>query len=86
MPWGEHQETEVALGADGLDVGIPASSAVDEQAGEPVVRLVLVQRNPDRLAHLRCAPIGADQQPAVGFAPLAADLVDHARSVSCPNL
>ena len=59
----EGQEGEVALGADGLHVGVPAVRALDQHAAEHVVRLVGVQGYAHGFAHHGIAAVGADQQP-----------------------
>ena len=48
----EGEEAEIAFGADGLAFGIDAGHVLDEEAGEPVMGLVLVQRNGGGGAHV----------------------------------
>ena len=48
----EGEETEIAFGADCLPLGVNPRHVLDEQAGEPVVGLVLVQGNAGRGAYI----------------------------------
>ena len=59
----EGQEVDVALGADRLQLLIEVVGAVDEHAGEVVVRRVRLELEPERPADHRVASVGADEQP-----------------------
>jgi len=78
----EGQEAEIALGADRLETVVPALDPVDQQATEPVVRLVLMQGDLGRPAHLGGAAVGADQQARRRLERLALHLVGHAWRVA----
>src|SRR5207249_534596 len=68
---GEDQVVEVAGGADGLHVFWPVGGVVDEQAGEHVVRWVLLQLEPELPADRGVAAVGTDDQASVGNVLLA---------------
>ena len=54
----------VVLGAGDLELGRPRVGTIHEQAREQVVRLFVLERQPDLAAHRGVAPVGADDEPA----------------------
>src|SRR4029077_18261472 len=58
----EGKKAEIAFGADGLQIFVPAFGTLDQEAGEPVMRFVLMQPDMGRIADARDATIGADEQ------------------------
>ena len=67
----EDEEVHVALGADDLQSVGPAVRALDQHAGEEVMRRIAMQRDAGRFAHLRAAAVGADDQAAARAPALA---------------